>query len=264
MILEKIVAATRTRVERMKELLPLEKIKEKAFSSDTTTDFSFEKALRKKDISFICEVKRASPSKGMITEDFPYLKIAEEYENAGADALSVLTEPKYFKGGNKYLAEIKDKVSIPVLRKDFIIDPYQIYESKVLGASAILLICALLDTRTLSKYLSICHELGLSALVEAHNEAEVESALETNVRIIGINNRNLNNFSVNISNSIRLRDMVPDNIVFVSESGIKTPEDVEMMRKAKVDGVLIGETLMRSLDKKHMLEYLRGNSYDKN
>jgi indole-3-glycerol phosphate synthase len=155
-------------------------------------------------------------------------------------------------------------VSIPVLRKDFIIDPYQIYESKVLGASAILLICALLDTRTLSKYLSICHELGLSALVEAHNEAEVESALETNVRIIGINNRNLNNFSVDISNSIRLRDMVPDNIVFVSESGIKTPEDVEMMRKAKVDGVLIGETLMRSLDKKHMLEYLRGNSYDKN
>lgn len=264
MILEKIVAATRLRVERMKELLPLEKIRDKAYSADITSDFPFEKALRKQDISFICEVKRASPSKGMIAEDFPYLRIASDYEEAGADAISVLTEPRFFKGGNKYLAEIKDKVSVPVLRKDFIIDPYQIYESKILGASAVLLICTLLDTKTLYQFLSICHELGMSALVEAHNDAEIESALNAGAGIIGVNNRNLNDFSVDITNSIRLREMVPDNIAFVSESGIKTPEDVEMLRKAKTDGVLIGEALMICRDKKKMIEYLRGNGNDQN
>lgn len=258
MILDTIAAATKTRIERRKAEIPLEKIKQRALSMDLAAGFPFEKALNQPDISFICEVKKASPSRGLIAADFPYLQIAQDYELAGADAISVLTEPEYFQGSDDYLVQIKDLTSLPVLRKDFTVDPYQIYEAKTLGASAILLICALLDTRTIRDYLAICDELGLSAIVEAHDEREVESALAARARIIGVNNRNLKDFTVDLRNSIRLRKLAPENIFFIAESGIKQASHIEMLRQAKVNGVLIGETLMRSTDKKAMLAELRG------
>lgn len=260
MILDTIAAATRIRIERKKAAAPLEKVKKAALSMHTATGFPFEKALNRLDISFICEVKKASPSKGMIAADFPYLQIAGEYEWAGADAISVLTEPEYFLGRDDHLVQIKDAVSLPVLRKDFIVDFYQIYEAKTLGASAVLLICALLNTKIIHECLSICDELGLSALVEAHDDREVESALAARARIIGVNNRNLQDFTVDIDNSIRLRNLVPESILFVAESGIKTAADIERLRQAKVNGVLIGETLMRSPNKKDILTQLRGIS----
>jgi indole-3-glycerol phosphate synthase len=258
MILDTIAAAARIRVERKKAEITFEKIKKLALSMNTSTGFPFEKALNKQDVSFICEIKKASPSKGMIVADFPYIQIAREYEAADADAISVLTEPEYFLGRDEYLAQIKDAVSIPVLRKDFTVDSYQIYESKTLGASAVLLICALLDTKTIRECLSICDELGLSALVEAHDEREIESALTAKARVIGVNNRSLRDFSVDIGNSIRLRKLVPESILFIAESGIKTADHIEMLRQAKVNGVLIGETLMRSPNKNDMLRELRG------
>ncbi len=258
MILDTIAAATRIRVERKKAEAPLEQVRKAALSMNAETGFPFEAAINKPDISFICEVKKASPSKGMIVADFPYVQIAGEYEMAGADAISVLTEPEYFLGSDDYLVQIKDAVSIPVLRKDFIVDSYQIYEAKTLGASAVLLICALLDSKKIQNCLAICDELGLSALVEAHDDREVELALAAQARVIGVNNRNLKDFTVDIGNSIRLRKLVPDNILFIAESGIKTASDIEMLRQAKVNGVLIGETLMRSPDKKKMFAELRG------
>ncbi len=258
MILDTIAAATRVRIELKKAEVPLEKVKKTALSMNAETGFPFETAINKPDISFICEVKKASPSKGMIAADFPYIQIAGEYETAGADAISVLTEPEYFLGSDDYLVQIKEAVSIPVIRKDFIVDSYQIYEAKTLGASAVLLICALLNSRTIRDCLAVCDELGLSALVEAHDDREVESALAAQARIIGVNNRNLKDFTVDIGNSIRLRKLVPDNILFIAESGMKTASDIEMLRQAKVNGVLIGETLMRSPDKKAMLTELRG------
>lgn len=259
MILETIAAASRTRVERRKTLISLEKMKKKALSGCIKTGFPFENALRKESINFICEVKKASPSKGLIAPDFPYLQIAREYEEAGAAAVSVLTEPEYFLGSDEHLYDIQKEVTLPVLRKDFTVDAYQIYEAETLGASAVLLICALLDTPTIREYISICDTLGLSALVEAHDEWETESAIAAGARIIGVNNRNLKDFTVDITNSTRLRKMVPDHVLFVAESGIKTAEDVEVLRKAGVNGVLIGETLMRSQDKKKMLAQLRGD-----
>lgn len=258
MMLDTITAAARIRIERKKAEVPLEEVKKAALSINTATGFPFEKALNQQDISFICEVKKASPSKGMIVADFPYIQIAEEYELAGADAISVLTEPEYFLGSDDYLVQIKDAVSVPVLRKDFIVDSYQIYEAKTLGASAVLLICALMDTRTIHDCLAICDELGLSAIVEAHDDREIESALSAQARVIGVNNRNLRDFSVDIGNSIRLRKLVPESILFIAESGIKTAADIDMLRQAKVNGVLIGETLMRSPNKKDMLAELRG------
>ena len=260
MILDTIVAATKIRIERKKTDISLENVKKMALNMNATTGFPFEKALTQQDISFICEVKKASPSKGMIVADFPYIQIAREYEMAGANAISVLTEPEYFLGSDDYLVQIKDAVSIPVLRKDFIVDSYQIYEAKTLGASAVLLICTLMDTDTIRDCLSICDELGLSALVEAHDDKEVESALAANARVIGVNNRNLQDFTVDIGNSIRLRKLVPESILFIAESGIKTSSDIEMLWQAKVNGVLIGETLMRSPNKKEMLGQLRGTS----
>ena len=221
------------------------------------TGFPFRKALAAQGISFICEVKKASPSKGIIAEEFPYLKIAREYEDAGAAAISVLTEPYYFLGCDRYLEEIAKKVSIPVLRKDFTIDAYQIYEARAIGASAVLLICALLEEGELKEYLEIAHSLGLSALVEAHTEEEIQMALRCGSGIIGVNNRNLKNFQVDISLSSRLRGKVPEDVLFVSESGIRTVQDMARLREAKVDAVLIGETLMRSEDKKKELEKLR-------
>lgn len=264
MILEKIAARTVERVAELKQKRPLEQIisEAKALVSnkdlDLNTNFPFEKALRAEGLSFICEIKKASPSQGVIAQEFPYLQIAKDYEEAGAAAISILTEPYWFQGQDRYLTEINQEVRIPILRKDFIVDSYQIYESKIIGASAILLICALLNTDTLKDYLDIAHSLGLSALVEAHTEEEVRSALAAGARVIGVNNRNLKTFEVDITASLRLRGLVPEGIFFISESGIKSPEDVARLKENKTDAVLIGESLMRSENKKGQLAILRG------
>lgn len=256
MILETIAQANRERYEKIMQTVSLEEIKQKALAMEINSEFPFEKALSKDGISYICEVKKASPSRGIIAEDFPYVQIAKDYENAGASAISVLTEPQWFKGENRFLQEISQNVTIPLLRKDFTVCEYQIYEAKVIGASAVLLICALLDTDTIREWIKICDTLGLSALVEAHTEEEVQSALDAGARIIGVNNRNLKDFTVDITTCTRLRSLVPKDILFVGESGIKTSEDIENLRKAEVNGVLIGETLMRSDDKKQALAEL--------
>ena len=221
-------------------------------------EFAFENALKKPGISFICECKKASPSKGLIAPDFPYLKIAKEYENAGADCISVLTEPKWFLGSDEYLREIASTVSIPCLRKDFTVDEYMIYEAKLLGASAVLLICSILDEAQIKEYINICDTLGLSALVETHTDDEVLIALKAGARILGVNNRNLKDFSVNTENSQRLRKLVPSDVLFVSESGVNSALDVANLCKIGADAVLIGETLMRAADKKSKLQELRG------
>lgn len=260
MILDTLAESTRKRVERKKQQVSLDAIRKKALSMPADAAFPFERALKAPGMSFICEVKRASPSKGMIAEHFPYLEIAEEYERAGASAISVLTEPAYFKGDDRYLFEIAAKVAVPVLRKDFTVDPYQIYEAKILGASAVLLICALLDTKTIREWIKISGELGLSALVEAHNERELDSALEADAEIIGVNNRDLKTFHVDLETSLRLREFVPKEKVFVAESGIHTPQDVRLLQGAGVDAVLVGEALMKSPDKKAMLDSLRGQA----
>ena len=258
MILETIAQANVKRYNDIKAQIPLEKVKKQALSLNCDTKFPFEQALKNDGMSFICEVKKASPSKGIIAEDFPYVEIAKDYERSGASAISVLTEPQWFKGENAYLEEISKNVSIPLLRKDFTVCEYQIYEAKLIGASAVLLICSLLDTETIREWIKICDTLGLSALVEAHTEEEVKSAVSAGARIIGVNNRNLRDFTVDITNSIRLRNLVPSEILFVAESGIKTRADVAELENAGVNGVLIGETLMRSKDKKAMLDELKG------
>lgn len=265
MILDNLAAAARARVEQKKCAVSFEEIKKSAIQiaeRENVFDFPFEKAIltasQKNGIGFICEVKKASPSKGMIAEDFPYLEIARDYELAGADCISVLTEPDYFQGEDRFLREINNIVSTPTIRKDFIIDSYMIYEAKCLGASCVLLIAALLDTDTIREYQAVCDALGLSALVEAHDEAELASALRAGARMVGVNNRDLRTFTVDIHNSLRLRELVPRDILFVAESGIKTADDIETLRKAGANGVLIGETLMRSSDKKAMLKELRG------
>lgn len=258
MILEEIAEYTRKRIEQEKQEVDLETMKKMAKKLDAKTGFPFEVAMRNNDISFICEVKKASPSKGIITKDFPYKEIAREYQEAGASAISVLTEPKYFKGQKRYLEEIAREVDIPLLRKDFTVDEYQIYEAKVLGASAVLLICAILEETVLKKYLQIAEELGLSALVEAHTQEEVEMALRAGSRIIGVNNRDLKTFNVNMETSIRLRKLVPEEIIYISESGISTPEDIRVLETCGVDGVLIGESFMRKDDKKAAMQHLKG------
>ncbi|PYG85822.1 indole-3-glycerol phosphate synthase [Ruminiclostridium sufflavum DSM 19573] len=246
MILNKIVEYTKIRLETAKAINSLENLKANSKKFQTFLPFTFENALKTKDIAFICEVKKASPSKGIIAEHFPYIQIAKEYEKAGANAVSVLTEPHYFMGSNEYLREIKKQISVPVLRKDFIIDPYQIYEAQLIGADAVLLICSLLDTNQLKEYIKIADSLGLSCLVEAHDEAELYSALEADARIIGVNNRDLKTFEVDIGISAKLRKLVPGNKTFVSESGIKTPSDISVLRQNGTNAVLIGETLMKS------------------
>lgn len=265
-ILDQLADHARERVAAAKEKKPLEEVKEEALALaerqkgelSLQTPFAFEKALSGDGIHFICECKKASPSKGLIAADFPYLQIAEDYEAAGASAISVLTEPKWFLGSGEYLREIAAAVSIPCLRKDFTVDEYMIYEAKLLGASAVLLICAILDTETIHRYIGIADSLGLSAIVEAHDEQEVASAVEAGARIIGVNNRNLKDFTVDIHNSIRLRNLAPADTIFVAESGIRTPEDVEELRRNGVNAVLIGEQLMRAGDKKAELDRLRG------
>lgn len=257
MILDEIAEKTRQRVAEQKQKISLEEMKKRALFVEIDQDFPFLAALKQDDIAFICEVKKASPSKGLIAPDFPYVQIAREYEEAGAAAISVLTEPYYFQGSNDYLTEIADNVKIPVLRKDFTVDEYMIYEAKVIGASAILLICAILSQEELNSYLDIAHSLGLSVIVEAHDAAEVQMALDAGAGIIGVNNRDLKTFTVDINNSARYRSMVPEHIIFISESGIKTPEDIQKLRENGTNAVLIGETFMRSPDKKAELAKLR-------
>lgn len=256
-ILDEIASYAKERVALAKEKAPLHTVKNEAFSMPKG-DFSFEKALRKDDISFICECKKASPSKGIIAEDFPYLAIARDYDRAGADCISVLTEPKWFLGCDRYLEEIAKAVSIPCLRKDFTVDEYMIYEARALGASAVLLICSILGSNQLKEYMGICDELGLSALVETHDEREVEMALRCGARIIGVNNRNLKDFTVDTENSRRLRELIPRDVIFVSESGVKSAEDVNILKQIGADAVLVGETLMRAEDKKKKLSELKG------
>lgn len=256
-ILDQLADYAMLRTGQAKKNIPLEKIKERAYELPKGT-FAFENALKKPGISFICECKKASPSKGLIAPDFPYLQIAKEYENAGADCISVLTEPKWFLGSDAYLEEIAAAVSIPCIRKDFTVDEYMIYEAKLLGAQAVLLICSILSPEKIREYIEICDTLGMSALVEAHNEEEVKVAINAGARIIGVNNRNLKDFTVDTENSRRLRELVPSDILFVAESGVKTPQDIQALKEIGVDAVLIGETLMRAADKKAKLAELRG------
>lgn len=256
-ILEQLAEHAAYRTEQAKKNLPPAEIKNQALSMKKG-DFAFEKALQKPGVSFICECKKASPSKGLIAPEFPYLEIARGYEDAGADAVSVLTEPKWFLGSDTYLREIAAAVSIPCLRKDFTVDEYMIYEAKLLGASAVLLICSILSEAQIREYLAVCDTLGLSALVEAHDEAEVDMALAAGARIVGVNNRNLKDFTVDTENSRRLRERIPRKVLFVSESGVSGPEDVKKLGQIGADAVLVGEALMRALDKKRMLLKLRG------
>lgn len=255
-ILDQLADHARERTEQAKKKISPGEIRRQALSLPKG-DFAFENALKKPDISFICECKKASPSKGLIAPDFPYLKIAKEYEAAGADCISVLTEPKWFLGSDEYLHEIAGTVSIPCLRKDFTVAEYMIYEAKILGASAVLLICSILSEEQIKEYISVCDELGLSALVEAHDESEVRMALNAGARIIGVNNRNLKDFSVDTGNSRRLKNLIPRDVLFVSESGVSSAEDVAKLREIGSDAVLIGETLMRAADKKAKLDELR-------
>ena len=262
MILEEIAAKTIERIAVEKEKLPLfelkAQVKDMPVHRVENHPFLFEEALGKAGMSFICEVKKASPSKGIIAEHFPYEEIGVEYEKAGADAISILTEPFYFKGSNNYLQAIRRKVQIPLLRKDFTVDEYMLYEAKKIGADAVLLICAILSPMQLSEYRGIAEELGLSALVEAHDEREVEMALKAGAKIVGVNNRNLKDFTVDIDNSVRLRELVPPEILFVSESGMKSREDIARLEANGTNAVLIGETFMRSPDKAGMLKELSG------
>ncbi|ADL06146.1 indole-3-glycerol phosphate synthase TrpC [Lacrimispora saccharolytica] len=260
MILDVLADSSRKRVEAAKEKISMKTMEKLACSALEKTKIkglSFEQSLSSPGISFICEVKRASPSKGLIAPEFPYVEIAKDFQAAGADAISVLTEPEYFLGNNSYLTGISHEVDLPLLRKDFTVDPYQIYEAKVIGASAVLLICALLDPKALKEGIELCSSLGLSALVEAHDEDEIHSALWAGARIIGVNNRNLKTFEVDFNNSLRLRSMVPSEVLFVAESGIKTEADIRLLREAGVHGVLIGESLMRSPDKKEIINGLK-------
>ncbi len=260
-ILREIAEKTKERIALEKSKLPLGELVSRCSTGvglPHTEKPTFYEALARPGMSYICEVKKASPSKGLIAPQFPYLEIAKEYEQAGASAISCLTEPFYFKGADRYLREIAENVNIPVLRKDFVIDEYMIYQAKCLGASAVLLICAILDDARLKAYGQLAKELGLDALVEAHDEGEVERALKADARIVGVNNRDLRTFTVDMNNSIRLRKMAPKQVLFVSESGIKTNADIRLLYENKVDAVLIGETLMRSSNKAKMLEELNG------
>ncbi len=262
MILDEIAEKTKNRIEADKKKISPTQMANAALAMNKNTGYPFEQALKKPGISFICEVKKGSPSKGIIAEDFPYVEIAKDYERAGASAISCLTEPYYFRGSDEYLREIVQNVQIPVLRKDFTVDEYMIYQAKTLGASAVLLICAILSKDELKSYMQLADELGLSALVEAHDEKEIECAVSLGARIIGVNNRDLRDFTVDIQNSIRLRPLIPKDTVYISESGIKVRADIKRLEDAGVDAVLIGETLMRSPDKHKMLEELRGNIHE--
>ena len=257
-ILQTIATKTKERIEKQKILYPLEELKQACAQLPINQDFPFEQALRKEGLSSICECQIASPSKGLIDEDFNYLQIAKEYEKVGARAISVLTEPEFFLGSDQYLQEIAQEVKIPCLRKDFVVDEYMIYQAKRLGAQAILLIVSLLDKQTLKQYLDIANSLGLSCLVEAHDEAEIKQAIDAGSKIIGVNNRNLRNFQVNVENTLNLRQAIPKEILMVAESGIQSRSDIALLEKAQIDAVLIGETLMKASDRQAKMAELRG------
>lgn len=250
MILDTIAAETRRRVAKLKEEGYYETVHEAAKTAKRPEGFPFKRALQKPGLSFICEVKKASPSKGIIAEDFPYEAIAGDYEAGGADAISCLTEPVWFKGDAAYLKAIAGEVKIPVLRKDFIIDVCQIEEALVIGASAILLIAAILSDEELKAFMEKAKSLGLSVLTEAHDEEEIRRALAAGADIIGVNNRNLKDFTIDLSTAARLRPLVPEGIPFVAESGMTTAEAVREMKESGADAVLIGEMLMRAEDRK--------------
>lgn len=252
MILSDLAAHARRRVEAAKAAVPLDALYEQALRLPRG-DFRFERALQTDRAALICELKKASPSKGVIAEDFPYLEIARDYEAGGADCLSCLTEPKWFLGSDQIFREVRKASSLPMLRKDFTVDEYQLYEAKVLGADAVLLICALLSTEAIAAYLEICETLGISAVVEAHDEAEIKSAVSAGARVIGVNNRNLKDFSVDFQNAQALRRLIPPEKVFIAESGVRTPEDVQTLRGIGADAVLIGEALMRAPDRQAAL-----------
>ncbi len=258
MILDDIIAKQKTRIENEKKEKNIETLKQEVLSLPSSKNFFFENSLKNKDFAFICEIKKASPSKGVIVEDFSYTDIAQEYEKAGASAISVLTEPHFFKGNDLFLKDVAGIVNIPVLRKDFIIDEYQIYQAKLIGADAVLLICAVLDESTLKNFINIATSLKLSCLVETHNEEEIKKALNCNAKIIGINNRDLKTFTVDINTSLKLRKFIPENKILISESGIKTAQDIKMLKNAGFNGALIGESMMLSKDKKQFLSELRG------
>ena len=254
-ILDTIAAHARIRVEADRKQLPLEALKERCTGLPLTRGFG--KALAKPGMRFICEVKKASPSKGLISPDFPYLDIARDYEAAGADAVSCLTEPKWFLGSDDLFREIRREIALPMIRKDFTVDEYQIYQARAMGADAVLLICSLLDTAEIARLLGICDSLGLDALVETHDAAEIASAVAAGARIIGVNNRNLKDFSVDFSNAARLRDLIPANALYVAESGVSCPEDAAALKEIGADAVLMGEVLMRAEDKADMLRRMR-------
>ena len=259
-ILDQLADYARARVAADKAKLPLDTLQQLVADGaiPARKPFAFEAALKKPGLSFICEIKKASPSKGIISQTFPYLDIAREYEDAGADAISCLTEPKWFLGSDQIFREVRDAVSTSMIRKDFTVDAYQIYQAKWLGADAVLLICAILEEQTITRFLKLCDQLELSALVEAHDEAELQMAVRAGARIIGVNNRNLKDFTVDTENSRRLRALAPQGVLFVSESGIQTAQDVKQLRESGVDAVLIGESLMRAADKRAMLDSFRG------
>lgn len=256
MILDDLAEYAKQRVEQDKKIVSLEQIKQKALNLEKG-EFIFEKALKNTDIGVICEVKKASPSKGIISQDFNYIEIALQYQEIGATCVSVLTEPKWFLGSNEIFLQIRQKIKTPMIRKDFTVDEYQIYQAKVMGADAVLLICSLLDTKTVEKYIKICDELGISALVETHDLKEIESAVKAGARILGVNNRNLKDFSVDLENSSKLREFIPKNIIFVAESGIATPKDGADLIKSGANALLIGEALMKTCDKGKFISDIR-------
>lgn len=258
MIIDDIVEKTKERVAENKRRNSIEKLAKMAFEMPISKEYPFEQALRKPGISYIMEIKKAMPGAGVIAKNFDYKSIAREYEDIGAAAISVVTEPDFFKGDDEFLAEVAKIVKIPVLRNDFVIDEYMIYEAKLLGADAVLLICSILDEITLMRCLNLAENLGMSALVEAHSSMQIKKALRVGAKIIGVNNRDLRNFEVDLNNSVELRSMVNENIVFVSESGIKSYQDIKLLQDNKVDALLIGEILMRSHDKRKTFELLQG------
>lgn len=256
-ILDQLAGYAKVRVDEAKKNKSLECIRAQALSCEKG-NFEFERALKKPgDMAFICECKKASPSKGLIDGDFDYMAISKDYEAAGADCISVLTEPKWFLGNDAYLKEIAGNISVPCIRKDFTVDEYMVYEAKVLGAKAVLLICSILSDEQIREYIDICDILGISALVEAHDDTEILRAIDVGARVIGVNNRNLKDFSVDTGNSLKLRRLIPDDIIYVSESGINSAEDILSLKESGVDAVLVGETLMRSRDKAARLRELK-------
>lgn len=256
-ILDQLAEHSRQRAADDRRAISLEEMKDRAFQVHREGENPFFRALKKPGMSFICEIKKASPSKGLISPDFPYLDIAAEYESAGADAVSCLTEPKWFLGSDRIFSEVRKQIRTPMLRKDFTVDEYQIYQAKAMGADAVLLICAILDTKTIYRYLQLCDRLGLAALTETHNESEIESAVSAGAKIIGVNNRNLKDFTVDFSNAARLRELVPPDAIYVAESGVTGPADAALLSRIGADAALIGEALMRADDKKELLRRMR-------